>query len=38
MWKSVCNGERGRGECVEFEEGTSSVGKQIHGCAGGTID
>lgn len=33
MWKSVCSGERGRGECVEFEEETSSVGRQTHGCS-----
>lgn len=27
------------GECVEFKEGNSSVGKQIHGCAAaGTVD
>lgn len=39
MLESVCSGEKGRGECVEFEEGTSSVGKQIHGfAAAGTID
>lgn len=39
MWKSVHNGEGGRGECVEFKEGTSSMVEQIHGCAAaGTID
>lgn len=39
MCNSVHNGERGRGECVNFKQGTSSVVKQIHGCAAaGTID